>query len=48
MRKTGAFVGIASSNGVESKATQVAAYCLFVSVHLAMNESVSMVYLIKA
>ena len=48
MRKTGAFEGIANSNGLESKATQVAAYCSSVSIPSATYRAVSIKYLIEA
>lgn len=48
MRKIGTFEGIGSSDDVESKATQVAAYCISVSTPLATHRVISVEYLIEA
>ena len=48
MRNAGAFEGIANSNGLESKTTQVAAYCSSVSISLVTHRAVSTAYLIEA
>lgn len=48
MRKRGTFEGIAKSNGVESKATQVAAYYSSFSIPLAKTKAVSVKYLVEA
>lgn len=47
-RKTGNFEGIANCNGVESKATQVAAYYSLVSTRLATHRAVPSKYLVEA
>lgn len=47
-RKAGTFDGIANSDGVESKATQVAAYYSVVSTATAALMSVSTRYLVEA
>lgn len=48
MSKRATFEGIAKSNGVESKATQVAAYYSSVSTPLATNRAASIKYLVEA
>lgn len=48
MRKRGTFEGIAESNGVESKETQVAAYYSSINVPLTKKRGALTTYLVEA